>query len=98
MGQSASVSWSREVVCMVGGDLADRLHPESDSKQLLFKLAACHMWGPSGNYMEPMLLNVFMNDLDDEIKCTLMGKGTLQEGAAPCRKIWIGWNRGLART
>lgn len=27
-----------------------------------------------------------------------VGKGTLQKGVAPWRRIWIGWKKGLART
>jgi len=39
------VGW---VVCEMGGKLANGPHTEGGDQWLLFKLAACHKWGPPG--------------------------------------------------
>jgi len=46
--READESQSRQVVFVVGGEWADRPHPEGGGKYLLFKLVTCHKWSFPG--------------------------------------------------
>lgn len=59
------------MVSVVGGDLADRLHPEGGGEQLLFKLEPDRSGVPQGSMWGPMLFNIITNYLEDGLKCTL---------------------------
>lgn len=52
-------------VSAMGGEWAERQHPLGGCKWLLFKVAACHKWGPQG--IDIRLLNIFISDLEDGI-------------------------------
>lgn len=62
---------SRQVGSAVGGEWTERQHPLCGGKYLLFKVATCHKWGPQGIDIGLRLLNIFVSDLEDGIKCTL---------------------------
>lgn len=48
--------------CELGGQVAERLHPEANGKQLLLKMVTCHNWDPQG----PALFNSFTGDVEDK--------------------------------
>lgn len=44
---------SRQLVCVVGGEMPDTPHPVGGSKWLLFRLATGYNWGPLATDIGP---------------------------------------------
>jgi len=62
----------RQVVCAVGGELADRLHTQRVAVNSSFsnwQPVTCGV--PQGLILGPTLFIIFVSNLDHEIKCTL---------------------------
>lgn len=95
--------WYRQVMHVVGGELADGLHPEGGGKQLLFNWQPVPSGVHQGLILGPTLFNALTSDVDDGIKCAMRKfpddtklRGEVDTlGEPPCRKTW---RSGLTRT